>query len=306
MATQMSANGRPAPAGLAGTAARSLSDTRLAQIEAAYAGVVRRRNLYTALMMALCALVIVGGFRTAEEANSGTFWGGITAFLDYPADIVGEAYEAGWGWFAVMGSYVPELIETVKIALLSTVLGFAGGGLLSFVASRNLVGNKAVVWAMRRVMDVTRALPELVLALFAVLVIGPEALAAVFAIAFHTTGALAKLFSEVNENADMRPVHGLQAAGSNWVQRMRFGVLPTVLPNFLSYALLRLEINVRASAIVGFVGAGGLGQALKTNVGWKHGADVAAIMVLLVLTIIVIDYVSSWARRQLTGSGSVI
>jgi phosphonate transport system permease protein len=87
---------------------------------------------------------------------------------------------------------------------------------------------------------------------------------------------------------------------------MRFAVLPTVLPNFLSYGLLRLEINVRASAIIGFVGAGGLGQALKTNVDWKHGADVSAIMVLLIGSIIAIDYLSSWARRKLTGSAGVI
>ena len=302
MASETSAPG----SGLSGTAARTLSDRRLDQIESSYAGVVRRRNLYTLLMVVVCTVVILGGFRTAEEANSGTFWGGITAFFDYPADIIGEAVERGWGWFAVVWKYVPALIETVNIAIVSTFLGFVFGGLLSFVASRNLVGSKPVVWSMRRVMDVTRALPELVLALFAVLIVGPEALAAVFAIAFHTTGALAKLFSEVNENADMRPVQGLQAAGGNWVQRMRFGVLPTVLPNFLSYGLLRLEINVRASAIVGFVGAGGLGQALNTNVGWKHGADVAAIMFLLIATIIAIDYFSTWARRQLTGSAGVI
>lgn len=292
--------------GLSSTSSRTLSDWRLDQIERSYASVVRRRNLYTLLMIVVCTVIIVGGFETAEEANSGTFWSGITAFFDYPADIIGEAVDHGWGWFAVVWKYVPALIETVNIAILSTLLGFVFGGLLSFVASRNLVGSKALVWSMRRVMDVTRALPELVLALFAVLIIGPEALAAVLAIAFHSTGALAKLFSEVNENADMRPVQGLQAAGGDWVQRMRFGVLPTVLPNFLSYGLLRLEINVRASAIVGFVGAGGLGQALNSNVSWKNGAEVAAIMALLVTAIIVIDYFSTWARRQLTGSAGVI
>lgn len=302
MASDSTATG----SGLIGTAARTLSDRRLDEIETSYANLVRRRNLYTLLMIVVSTALIIGGFRTTEAASSGTFWGGLTALFDYPADIIGEAAARGWGWFAVVWKYVPALIETVNIAILSTLLGFIGGGLLSFVASRNLVGSKPFVWSMRRVMDVTRALPELVLALFAVLVIGPEALAAVFAIAFHTTGALAKLFSEVNENADMRPVHGLEAAGGNWTQRMRFGVLPTVLPNFLSYALLRLEINVRASAIVGFVGAGGLGQALNTAVGWKHGADVAAIIALLITTIIAIDYFSTWARRQLTGSAGTI
>jgi phosphonate transport system permease protein len=279
---------------------------RLKPIEHAYAEHQRRRNLYTVLTAAVCLVVVVGGFRSAENANSGTFWGGVLNFFDYPADIVGESFERGWGWFGLLWEYAPELIETLNIALLSTLLGFVGGAALSFVASRNLVGSKPIVWTMRRVMDVMRAFPELVLALLVVLVTGPKALAAVFAVAFHSTGALAKLFSEVNENADMRPVYGLQAAGANWPQRMRFAVLPTVLPNFLSYGLLRLEINVRASAIIGFVGAGGLGQALKTNVDWKHGADVSAIMVLLIGSIIAIDTLSSWARRKLTGSAGVI
>jgi phosphonate transport system permease protein len=159
---------------------------------------------------------------------------------------------------------------------------------------------------MRRIMDVTRAFPELVLAPLVVLVTGPKAIAAVFAITFHGIGAMAKLFSEVNENIDMRPLDGLQSAGANWVERMRFAVLPTVLPNFLSYGLLRLEINVRASAIIGFVGAGGLGQALKENIDWKHGADVTAIMVLLIGTIILIDTVSTRLRQRLTGGSGVI
>ena len=179
MASDTTASG----SGLSGTAARTLSDRRIEEIESSYAGVVRRRNLYTVLMIVVCTVVIAGGFRTAEEANSGTFWGGITAFFDYPSDIIREAVERGWGWFAVVWKYVPALIETINIAILSTLIGFLGGGLLSFVASRNLVGSKPVVWSMRRVMDITRALPELVLALFAVLVIGPEALAAVFAAA---------------------------------------------------------------------------------------------------------------------------
>ncbi|MFN7168360.1 MAG: PhnE/PtxC family ABC transporter permease, partial [Pannonibacter sp.] len=119
-------------------------------------------------------------------------------------------------------------------------------------------------------------------------------------------GALAKLFSEVNENADMKPVDGLKSVGATWGQQMRFGVLPQVLPNFLSYGLLRLEINVRASAILGFVGAGGLGAELKKVVDWNYTADISAIIVLLVAAVIGIDYLSGWARRALIGKTGTI
>ena len=91
------------------------------------------------------------------------------------------------------------------------------------------------------------------------------------AIAFHTGGALGKLFSEVNENADLKPVDGLHSTGANWTQRMLLGVVPQVAPNYLSYMLLRFEINIRASAILGFVGAGGIGYELKNAMSWGQG-----------------------------------
>ncbi len=279
---------------------------QLQGVEVAYERLARRRTLYTLSLIALTAFVVIGGFIVADEANSGSFWGGLSSFFDYPADIIRDTYLAGWGWFGLLWRYFPYLLETINIALVSILIGFALGGALSFVASRNLVQNRLVVFLMRRIMDITRAFPELVIALLLVLVIGPSPLAAVIAVAFHTIGALAKLFSEVNENADMKPVEGLQSVGGTWLQQMRFGVLPQVFPNFLSYALLRFEINVRASAILGFVGAGGLGAELKKVVDWNYGADISAIILLLVLAITSIDYLSSWARRSLIGKTSAI
>jgi phosphonate transport system permease protein len=123
------------------------------------------------------------------------------------------------------------------------------------------------------------------------------------AVAIHTAGALGKLFSEVTENIDPKPVEGLKATGASWTQRIRFAVMPQVAPNFLSYFLLRLEINVRASAILGFVGAGGIGTELRRTIGWGQGAgdETAALFVLLFLSIVAIDQVSSALRERLTG-----
>jgi phosphonate transport system permease protein len=150
-------------------------------------------------------------------------------------------------------------------------------------------------------MDSMRAFPELIIALFLIFILGSSPVPAMIAVAFHTAGALGKLFSEVNENADADPVEGLASCGANWLQRMRFGVLPQVLPNYLSYFMLRFEINVRASAILGFVGAGGIGTELRRTIGWGQGAgdETAALFFLLILSIFVIDQLSSFMRQRL-------
>jgi len=150
-------------------------------------------------------------------------------------------------------------------------------------------------------MDIMRALPEIVIALVLIFILGGGPVPAMIAIAFHTAGALGKLFSEVNENADLKPVEGLASVGASWFQRMWLGVLPQVMPNYLSYALLRLEINVRASAILGFVGAGGIGAELRVAISWGTGRydAAAAIFLLLFLTIVAIDQVSGHYRNRL-------
>jgi phosphonate transport system permease protein len=125
------------------------------------------------------------------------------------------------------------------------------------------------------------------------------------AIALHTAGALGKLYSEVNENADLKPVEGLASVGANWPQRMYLGVMPQVSPNYLSYALLRFEINIRASAILGFVGAGGIGYELRNSMTFGQGRfdEAAAIFILLFITIVIVDQISSALRARLVGKG---
>jgi phosphonate transport system permease protein len=152
-------------------------------------------------------------------------------------------------------------------------------------------------------MDIMRAIPEIVIALVLIFILGGGPVPAVIAITFHTAGALGKLFSEVNENASLNPVEGLRSTGSTWIQQMGLGVIPQVAPNYLSYGLLRFEINVRASAILGFVGSGGIGYDLKNAISWGQGRydEVAAIFILLFATIVFFDQLSSHWRNRLTG-----
>jgi len=120
----------------------------------------------------------------------------------------------------------------------------------------------------------------------------------------HTVGALGKLYFEVVENADMRPDEGLRAVGGNWLERVRFGLVPQVMPNFISYALLRTEINVRASTIIGAVGGGGIGEVFRLSIGRDHAAKTYAIVLLLFVTIIAIDWLSGYLRKRLVGDAA--
>ena len=267
----------------------------------------RRRRLYSAAAVAIVAAILFTGYGAANEMNSGGFLRGLSLFFNYPGEIVSEAWHAGlFEMLGLMWHYLPALIETLNIAVVATLLGGFLGMLLSFGATRKFDVPVWVIPLTRRAMDVMRAFPELVIALFLIFLLGGSPVPAMIAVAFHTAGALGKLFSEVNENADQKPIEGLKAAGASWLQRMRFAVLPQVAPNYLSYFLLRLEINVRASAILGFVGAGGIGTELRKSIGWGQGKgdDTAALFLLLFLSIVAIDQISSHFRARLTGAGA--
>ena len=276
----------------------------LADIQNDLLAMRRRRQLYSFGAVLFVLAILAFGYEESNRLNSGGFLTGLPKFFDYPGEIVREAWEAGFAGMAVLlVRYVPALVETLNIAIVATLLGGLAALLLSFASTRNLDVWPPLIPVTRRIMDIMRAFPELVLALFLIFLVGSSPVPAMIAVAFHTTGALGKLFSEVNENIDRKPIEGLKAVGGTWFQRMRFAVLPQVLPNYLSYFLLRLEINVRASAILGFVGAGGIGTELRRSIGWGKGMgdDTAALFMLLFASIVVIDQLSSYARARLTG-----
>lgn len=266
----------------------------------------KRRHIYSAVGILVLVVMLITGYGVASGMNSGSFIEGLKKFFDYPGEIVREAWASGDDFFLLLIRFFPALIETLNIAGAATLVGGAAALVLAFLGSGNLgVKPPVVVPIVRRIMDGMRAFPELIIALFLIFILGSSPVPAMMAVAFHTAGALGKLFSEVNENADLAPIEGLASCGASWLQRMRYGVLPQVLPNYLSYFMLRFEINVRASAILGFVGAGGIGTELRRTIGWGKGAgdETAALFLLLVLSIFVIDQFSSIMRRKIvTGS----
>jgi phosphonate transport system permease protein len=205
-------------------------------------------------------------------------------------------------WFYRIDVYAALLWQTIQMAILATALGFGAAFLLSFPASHNLVGSRLVVVATRRLLEVMRTIPQVVLAFILVWPFGIGPLAGIIAIAVHTTGTLGKLFCELNENTERGPVDGIRSVGGPWLSQIRYAVVPQILPGFLSYALLRFEINVRSSTIIGFVGAGGIGQELKRVIGFNIYEEVSAIVILVLLIVVIIDLLSERIRQRFIGA----
>ena len=266
-----------------------------------YLEMVRRKRMYGGLIMVLFVAFMASGWMLADYRNAGGFWNGLPQVIDFPAEVLTEAWVKRGLILPLIWEHVPALIETLNIAAVSTLLGAIAAASLSLLATRGLARWPALIPLFRRSMDALRAIPEIVIALVLIFILGGGPVPAVIAIALHTGGALGKQFSEVAENADLKPVEGLASVGANWSQRMWLGVLPQVAPNWLSYTLMRFEINVRASAILGFVGEGGIGHDLKLAMQWGQGRydQVIAIFLLLFAAIVVIDRVSDHYRNKL-------
>jgi len=212
---------------------------------------------------------------------------------------IGEWYWGLWKWLSL-------LLDTILIGFIGTLLGCTAALGLCFPAARNLVNHGSIYFVCRRILEIARVVPELVYALIFVFAFGLGPLPGVLAISIHSAGALGKLFSEVNENIDFAPVGGVRAAGGNWFQVIRYAVIPQVLPNFTSYALLRFEINVRSAAIIGFVGAGGIGQELFFVIRQFIYPDISAIVLLIIVTVSVIDISCEKVRHRLIGKEQLL
>jgi phosphonate transport system permease protein len=272
-------------------------------LAAEYERADRRKKVLTAVIATLFVATLAGAFGLAENQNAGAFRDGFSRILDFPAGVIEEAWRERAALPGLMLKYLPALIETVNIAAVATLIGGVGGAVLSLLSTRGLARWPGMAGLFRRMLDVMRAFPDIVIALVLIFILGGGPVPAAIAIALHTVGALGKLFAEVNENVDMKPVEGVRATGGTWAQQMWFGVVSQVAPNYLSYFLLRFEINIRASAILGFVGAGGIGYDLRNTISWGQGQfdDSTAIFILLFLTIVIVDQISSRARAWLTG-----
>ncbi|MBC7446303.1 MAG: phosphonate ABC transporter, permease protein PhnE [Polaromonas sp.] len=194
--------------------------------------------------------------------------------------------------------YLQEMIVTLQIALWGTALAVVFAIPLGLLSSANV----APAWVrqpVRRAMDAARAINEMVFAMLFIVAVGLGPFAGVLALFVHTTGVLAKLFSEAVESIDAQPVEGIRATGANALEEIVYGIIPQVLPLWISYSLYRFESNVRSASVVGMVGAGGIGVILWEIIRGFQYAETCAVMVIIVVTVTLIDLVSARIRQAL-------
>ncbi len=278
-------------------------EAELAPLLAAYQNAVSAKRRQMAIGLVLLAIAFLLACWGAE-VRPGVFWdkiGNFTSYFDRLShlDTGAHVWTDPAYWFWGLRRWSGQLGETVMIAYVGTVTGATMGLVGGVLASQNLSRMGWLRFIVRRVLEFSRTVPDIVFALIFVVAFGLGALPGVLALALHTGGTLGKLFAEVIESIDPKPLDGITATGASWLSQVRFAVLPQVMSNFASYTLLRLEINVRSAAVIGFVGAGGIGQELIDAIRKFYYSDVSAILLMLVVCVMVIDFLSEKLRHRL-------
>ncbi len=198
--------------------------------------------------------------------------------------------------FASWQMYVQEMLVTLQIAVWGTALAVLTAIPLGLLASSNIVP-WWVYQPVRRVLDAFRAINEMVFAMLFVVAVGLGPFAGVLALWIHTAGTLAKLFSEAVEAIDPQPVEGIRSTGASALHEIVYGVIPQVMPLWISFTLYRFEANVRSASVVGMVGAGGIGVVLWEIIRGFQYAETAAVMIIIIVTVSLIDLVSARIRK---------
>jgi len=214
----------------------------------------------------------------------------------------------GLTWTIVSAMFPPDLedwrksfdavLDSIYIAWVGTIIGAVGSFVLAFPAARNLAP-KPVSAVARFILSSIRAFPELLLAILFIPVVGLGPFAGVLAIGLHSIGTLGKLSSEVIESSDRGAVEALDASGAGWLSTTRWAVIPAVMPEIVAYWLYRFEINIRASAVLGLIGAGGIGDRLVNLLRFRDFPAAGTVLGLTIVTVLLVDTLSARVRRRI-------
>jgi phosphonate transport system permease protein len=282
-----------------------LPSQQLAALNEVYRKAVARKRMRMALGAALfvAALLIAAVGAEVNLRTLFTYFGNFVGYfnriftLEDGTRVWTNVAEWFWGW----QRWLKMLGETLLISYVGTLTGAVFAFALNFFSAENTSPAPWLRFTVRRLLEFARTVPAIVFALIFVIAFGLGPMAGVMALAIHSTGALGKQFADIVENADMKPVEGVRSTGASWLSCMRFAVLPQVVAGYASYALLRFEINVREASVMGFVGAGGIGQELLVAVRKFYYSDVSAILLMIVVTVFCIDIGTGWLRGRLFG-----
>lgn len=240
-------------------------------------------------MWGIIAVILAWGYGPAEVYRFTGLFTDAQNMAEMAADFLQPS-------FRYIDIYIEQMILTIQMAFWGTFLAVIVSVPFALLSSNNIVPFW-IVFPIRRLMDATRAINEIVFAVLFIVAVGLGPFAGIMAIFVHNVGVIAKLFSEVVETIDHRPVEGIKATGATRLQEIIFGVLPQVLPNWISLSLYRLETNVRSATVLGIVGAGGIGFVLLESIRSFEYSNTATIMLVIIIAVSVVDIISQQLRK---------
>lgn len=209
--------------------------------------------------------------------------------------VIPQLFSPDW---SATGEVALTMLETVFIAFAGSLMAAIIAVPLAFLAARNMMGRYPSVIG-KWILSAVRAFPDLILAILFVVAVGPNAFAGVLAIAIGSTGMLGKMFSEIIESIDMEIVEAMEANGANRIQILFYAVFPQIIPEFLSYAIYRFEVDIRASSILGIVGAGGIGTMVVFASSNRNWNEMGTILLSIIVVVTLIDFASARIRRKI-------
>jgi phosphonate transport system permease protein len=249
-----------------------------------------------AVPIGLVVVVAPTWLSVSEEFGIDVNLGELAESITRGAGIIGERLAPNWEF---LPRTTEPMLETFKMAVIASVIGCGVGLPLAFIVSRVTAPNTPTMLLGRSILSVIRAIPDILYALVFVAAVGIGPLPGIAALVFFNLGVVSKLLSETVDGVDVGPIEAARAGGGNRTQTVRWAVLPQVLPNYVAYALYTFELNIRASTVIGIVGAGGIGYLLIGQYRFFAWSNVSVIIVELFVLVLVIEFVSIWLRRRL-------
>ena len=253
--------------------------------------VVRRRSRAPLILLLLLAAILISLRATGFNLTI------IITKFDKLLDLFVKLFHPKWDFF---NKVTGPLIDTIKMSILGTVIGCLLALPVSVLSSTNINHNTAIVSVFRFILALIRTVPTLVIALVCALIFGLGTFAGTLAIAIFTFGIVAKMLYESIETIDMGPFEAMEALGANKFQAFWSACVPQILPVYLSHSLYCFEMNVRASAILGYVGAGGLGITINERIGWRDYNGLGMVLLSLFVVVVAIEFFSEYLRKKLS------
>jgi len=281
--------------------------------EQAFSKREKRQRLIALLALAIVVPLVLWSFQVTG------FWGGqssgraVSAVLDFLARMNPElrwdsllASRETEGslahWYNRWPQWRAAMVETLQIALLSTAIGSVLGLVLGFLCARTIMPVAGIRWSVRRIMEIFRTIPSLVMAIILVAIFGLGPLAGLITLIVGNAAMIGRLMGDALENVDPAPREALRAAGAGEFQRLRYGVFPQIAPSFISFSFLMFEINVGASTTLGLVGAGGIGAELMRALTFNQYQSYFAILIMIVIVVVMADALSEQVRHRMAES----